>query len=51
MDKKDDWLRKRMEDIPKPVTIGNANLTQEQLDKGKEDLKRIIEQSTGKKVN
>lgn len=51
MDKQDDWLRKRMEDIPRPVTIGDANLTQEQLDKGKEDLKILIEQSTGKTVN
>lgn len=50
MDKQENWMKKRMEDIPKPIAIGNANLTKEQLSKGREDLKKIIEASTGKKV-
>lgn len=51
MDKNDYWLQKRMEDIPKPVTVGKANLTQDQLKQGEEELKKLIEESTGKKVN
>lgn len=50
MNENDYWFKKRMEDIPKPITLGKASLTPEQLKKGEEDLKRLIEESTGKKV-
>lgn len=29
------WFKKRMEDIPRPITIGEANLTTEQIKKVK----------------
>lgn len=49
MQKENDWLKKRMEDIPEPVVVGKANMTKEQLKKGKKDLESLIEQSTGKR--
>lgn len=44
------WLKKRMEDIPKPITVGSFERTEEQAAKAREDLKRLIEESTGKKI-
>lgn len=45
MDNNVNWFEKRMEDIPKPIVIEDANLTEEELKKGEEDLKRFMEEA------
>lgn len=45
MDKNKEWFEKRMEDVPRPELVGRANLSDEQLNKGKDDLLELIKQS------
>lgn len=48
--KKDiDWFEKRMKDIPKPIVVGKADLTEEEIKKGEEDLQEFIKKSTKSK--
>lgn len=49
MDEKEDWLKKRMADIPKPIAAGNAGLTEDQLNRGRKDLEKLIKEATKKK--
>lgn len=51
MKKNEEWMKKRMEDIPQPILVGTFEMTQEEKIKASEDLKKIIEESTGKKIN
>lgn len=51
MKEQDKWMKKRMEDVPKPVVVGTFDMTEEEKVKADEDLKRLIEASTGKSVN
>ena len=39
------WFRKRMEDIPQPVVIGKANLTEDEIENGRKRLLQLIEES------
>lgn len=45
MNNREYWMKKRMEDIPKPIITGKANLTKEQIKKGEDDLIKLIEES------
>lgn len=47
---KEDWMKKRMEDIPKPLSVGKFEMSDEEKKKADETLKRFIEESTGKKI-
>lgn len=42
MDDYEYWLKKRMEDIPEPITVGQSDLTEEEIEKGKSDLRRLM---------
>lgn len=50
MKEQEDWMKKRMGDIPRPIVVGTFEMTEEQSAKAEADLKRLIEASTGKKV-
>lgn len=50
MKDREDWMKKRIEDIPRPIVVGTFEVTEEQSAKAEADLKRLIEESTGKKV-
>lgn len=40
-----------MEDIPKPIKIGEVNLTKEQQKKAEDDLMKLIEESKKMREN
>lgn len=39
------WFRKRMEEIPMPVDMGEAHLTEEHIEQGRKTLLELIEQA------
>lgn len=39
------WLKKRMEDIPVPRDIGEANMTEERIEQGRKTLLELIAKS------
>lgn len=45
MNNREYWMKKRMEDIPKPIKIGEVNLTKEQQKKAENDLMKLILES------
>lgn len=50
MKKQEDWMKKRMADIPRPIVVGTFEMSEEESDMADEDLKKLIEKYTGKKV-
>lgn len=50
MKNQDKWFKKRMEDIPKPIAVGEFEMTDEERKVADETLKQFIEMTTGKKV-
>lgn len=43
------WLEKRIKDIPKPIVVGDFNMTDEEKIKAEEDLNTLIMKSTKEK--